>query len=331
MEEFKLIEFHRTRDFSRKMNATFEFIKQNFKSLFKSLLYIAGPPALIGSMMIGTIAGDLIGLTQNMANNASNPEAFGDFFSSVTFWAQLMLAMIFLLISGVVTMATINNYILLYGEKKTNQIEVSEVWERVRISFWSYLGSMILFFIIFLVAYILLIIPMAFLMASSPALSVLIIFLIIFVLFYAAFSFALTFFIQSYEKMGFFKAILRSNRLVKGKWWSTFGLIMILSLIVSTISYIFIAPWYFITIVDSLHNTSTGIVKETSAAWEILTVVFFTLYYLTQFLLASLPNVGIAFQYFNLVELKESKGLMNQIETLGQKPVETDTRPEERF
>ena len=330
MEEFKLIEFHRTRDFSRKMNATFEFIKQNFKPLFKSVLYIAGPPALIGSMMMGSFAGDFIGITQNMANNAGNPEAFGSYFLSVTFWLQLILTFTFLLISGVVTMATINNYILLYGEKKSNQIEVSEVWERVQKTFWTYLGSTILFFILFIAAYALSIIPAALMIGTAPFVGVLVILFLICILFYAAISFALTFFIQSYEKKNFFSAIIRSNKLVRGKWWSTFGLLVILSLIVSTVSYIFIAPWYFITIVDTLHNTSTGVVKETSASWEILTVVFFTFYYLAQFTLASLPNVGLAFQYFNLVELKESKGLMDQIETLGKNNTES-ARPEEHF
>lgn len=330
MEEFKVIEFHRTRDFSRKMNATFEFIKQNFKPLFKSVIYIAGPPALIGSMLMGSFIGEFIGLTQNLANNAGNPEAFGNYFTSVSFWLQLMLTLVFLLISGVVTMATINSYILLYGEKRSNQIEVNEVWERVKNTFWTYLGSTILFFIILVAGYILSIIPGAVMMNTSPFVGMVLILGFICFLFYIAISFALTFFIQSYEKKNFFSAILRSNKLVRGKWWSTFGLLIILSLIVSTVSYIFIIPWYLITIVDTLHNTSTGVVKETSASWEILTVLFFTLYYLAQFTLASLPNVGIAFQYFNLVELKESKGLMDQIETLG-KNNDSTIRPEEHF
>jgi hypothetical protein len=33
-----------------------------------------------------------------------------------------------------------------------------------------------------------------------------------------------------------------------------------------------------------------------------------------------LPCLGLAFQYFNLVEMKESKGLMDQIGTIGQPP-----------
>lgn len=63
---------------------------------------------------------------------------------------------------------------------------------------------------------------------------------------------------------------------------------------------------------------------------RITTIVCFTLYYLAQLLLYALPHVGIAFQYFNLVELKEAKGLMGEINTFGQaKPDEA--RPQEQF
>ena len=51
---------------------------------------------------------------------------------------------------------------------------------------------------------------------------------------------------------------------------------------------------------------------------------------MAQLLMYALPNVGIAFQYFNLVELKEAKGLMGQIENLGQSTA-SENRPEEHF
>ena len=58
MENLNVIEFHHTRDFSKKMNVTFEFIRQNFKALGKSILFIAGPPVLVASMMIGSFIGE---------------------------------------------------------------------------------------------------------------------------------------------------------------------------------------------------------------------------------------------------------------------------------
>ena len=54
-------------------------------------------------------------------------------------------------------------------------------------------------------------------------------------------------------------------------------------------------------------------------------MVSMTLYYLAQMVLAALPYVGIAFQYFNLVELKEAKGLIADIQTLGDQPAHAQT------
>ncbi len=167
MEEFKAIEFQRTRDFSNKMNATFEFIRQNFKSLGKSILYIAGPAVLVGSLLIGSFMGEFLTLSQSMQNYSGNPEAFNDYFLSANFWLQLILMFVFLFISFIVTIATINNYLIIYDERKTNKIDVQEVWDRVRNTFWTYLGSALLFFLLLLIAYVILLIPIFVLSAIS--------------------------------------------------------------------------------------------------------------------------------------------------------------------
>lgn len=318
MENFKAIDFHQARDFSKKMNATFEFIRQNVKSLGKSILFIAGPPVLIASMIIGSFMGEFINLTQTAAANPGDTEVFQTYFMSVSFWLQIILMIVFFIISSVMSIATINNYIILYGEKQTNHVEVSEVWERVRSTFWMYFGTMFFFSLLGIAVYIVLIIPVALLATVSPGLIFFGVMLLFCGIFYLMVSVSLTFIVRAYENKGFFDAIGRSFKLVQGKWWSTFGLIMVLYFVMMTISYIFIIPWYAVTMVSALHNTSADTFQEPSPLWEMMTIVFFTLYYLAQMILTSLPNVGIAFQYFNLVELKEAKGLMSKIDTLGQ-------------
>lgn len=328
MNNFTPIDFHKTRDFSKKLNDTFEFVRQNIKPLGKSILFIAGPPVLIGSLMLGSFMGDFLNLSQSAV---TNPDAIENYFLSANFWIQIAVGSIFLLISGVATMATINNYIILYGEKKSNQIEVSDVWERVRQTFWMYLGTMIFFMILFIVAYSLMLIPMFLLTAISPFLIFFGFIGIVCLIFYLIFGSSLTFFIRAYEKTGVFAALSRSFYLVRGKWWSTFGLVFILFFIVMTISYLFIIPWYVVTLVTAFHNTSTGTIQEPSDTWQIMTVIFFSLYYLVQMVLYTLPNIGIAFQYFNLVELKEAKGLMNEIQTFGQSDQGTQSHREEQY
>src|SRR6186713_839590 len=135
MENFNFIEFHRTRDFSRKLNATFEFVKQNFKPLGKSILFIAGPPVLLASLVSGSFLSEFMSFSAMGGNPA---EQMQNYFTSVSFWLQIILMLVFFTISGVMNIATINNYLLLYEKKRTNKIEVSEVWERVRATFWMY-------------------------------------------------------------------------------------------------------------------------------------------------------------------------------------------------
>ncbi|HEY3403039.1 MAG TPA: hypothetical protein VGK59_06615 [Ohtaekwangia sp.] len=317
MEKFNVINFHRTRDFGNKINATFEFIRQNFKSLVKSILFIAGPPVLIASLLLGSFMGDMMNMGQ-ASQSGSNMDVMSDYFLSVSFWLQMVLMFIFLIVSSVMTLATINNYIVLYEEKQSNAIEVHEVWQRVRETFWMYLGTLFLFGLMAMVVYLVLLIPFVLLAAISPVLIFFGAFFFFGFIIYLAISVSLTIFIRGYEKLGFFDALARSYKLVQGKWWSTFGLLVVLYMIMMFSSYIFLMPWYIVTIVGTLHNLESGVVTEPSSTMQILMIVFFSLYYLVQMILNTLPNIGVAFQYFNLVELKEAKGLLSSIESIGQ-------------
>lgn len=332
MENLNVIEFHQARDFSKKMNVTFEFIRQNFKGLGKSILFIAGPSVLIAAMLIGSFMGDVMTLTQASALNSMGPGGMQEYFLSVSFWLSMLLIMVFFLLSTVMSLATINNYIILYGEKRSNNIEVHEVWERVRDTFWMYLGSAILFGIMGMVMYAVLLVPIILLADSGmPWLLVFFVPVLICAMMYLFFGSILTFFIRGYEKIGFFQAVGRSLRLVTGKWWSTFGLFFILYLIMYFSSIVFMIPFYIVNFISMMHQVETGSVGQSpvSSSMQIVMVISFTLYYMAQLLLSSLPNIGLAFQYFNLVELKESKGLLTQIETLGQTPSPPATASEE--
>ena len=57
------IEMRKMRDFSAKINATFEFLRQNFKPLFKAIAYIAGPAILAQGVVYGYYNRSVINLT----------------------------------------------------------------------------------------------------------------------------------------------------------------------------------------------------------------------------------------------------------------------------
>ncbi|WP_276367605.1 hypothetical protein [Chryseolinea sp. H1M3-3] len=318
MENFKVIEFHKTRDFSQKLNATFEFIKQNFKSLGKSILFISGPPVVFASLVIGSLIGDFGAIAQMGASGGA--EAY---FTSGNFWLQLFLMMFFLVLSGGMNIATIYSYVILYGEKRTNQIPVSEVWNRVQSTFWMYLSSMLLLFLLLMLG--------GFVLAMATMIIPFIGVLIFFCAFiYFLINVSLLFIIRAYEKIGFFDALARSFRLVTNKWWSTFGVLVILYFIVIIVTYFINFIQGIVLETVGIHQIDNNPFLSTSSDTKIVAIVFFAIAYLIQMVLTALPTIGTVFQYFNLVELKESKGLMNQIDSLG-KPLPSSQGQDEHF
>jgi hypothetical protein len=312
MENFRYIDFQRARDFSNKMNATFEFVKQNFKSLWRVMLYLVGPPALIGSLLIGSVMGDYF---KALFGSLGGSNGFTEIFT-VNVIIKLVLALIVATITSVITMATINNYVILYREKKSNQIEVEEVWERVKKTFWMYFWTVLGWFVLAIAAYIVMIIPFAALGLGSAGLAFILILILICAFFYLVVANSLVFIIRGFESRGFFGSFARSMYLIRGKWWSTFGLFTIFYLIITIISSLFFLPWYFSRVISSLHDVSQGRpVVDLGSDW--FGILSTTLQYLTSYLMAVLPQLALIFQYFNLVERKESRGLMEKMGSLG--------------
>src|SRR6187431_131188 len=152
------LEFYETRNFNQKMNATYGFIREHFKSLGKSMLLLAGTPAIIGSILM---MDSISNLTNIDGNNV--PVGIAGLYEQ---WnvVEILAMLLFMLLAGVFTIATTYGYLLAYKEKKSNTIEVGEVWRYVRKIFWINFGTMIGYVITLVVSLIILIIPLAIVM-----------------------------------------------------------------------------------------------------------------------------------------------------------------------
>ncbi len=329
MEPFIPIEYHQTRDFSKKLSATFEFLKQNFKSLFKSLLFIAGPPMLIGSVFAGSLYNDYFNwigdITRNPENSSLGFEALG----TPVLWLEIAGAVFFLLASGIMIISVVYNYMKEYESTKSNVIDVNIIWERVRSTLPSYISTMLLFWLLIIASYALIVGTIFGAGLLSPFLAFITGMGIVFGFIYVAITLSLLFIIRAYENLDFFQSVSRCFYLIRDKWWSTFGLLFVLNLIQSTLASIFLVPWYINFFVSMMHSLEGGPVQETSLFSDVINNLFMTLYFLVSFLLYALPLVAIAFQYFNLVERKEARGLMSRIENFGE-PVNAK-RTDEHF
>jgi hypothetical protein len=121
------------------------------------------------------------------------------------------------------------------------------------------------------------------------------------------------------EKMGFSDALSRAFKLITEKWWSTCGLIFIMSIIVWFMSLIFSIPQGIFSFLTTLHGTDSSI--QTPVWQEAGMIISSIIYSAGAGLLQSLVYLSLAFQLYNLIERKEAKGLMSKLENFG-KPAE---------
>lgn len=295
------IEFMRYRDLGQILNSTFEFIRQNFLPLLKSLIFIVGPFLLI--------TGILLGFYQKSVFTIFNITSF----SQMGIIILLLIISIFLAMQMMLT--TVYSFILIYLSKtESTPISIEEVWDSVKQNFFKILAlTAVIFFMI--VIYLLIfsfIIATVSSRTSSIGLTVLL-FFILFVLFvFFVVKMCLTYMIMLYERTGIWASIRRSFYLTINKWWISFGLIFVLSLIQSLMGFIFQIPQYiimFTTMFNSLDGSGVSGVTEIFIMLTSIIAAF-------QYLLFSLTIIALAFLYFSIVEQKEGKGLIERIESI---------------
>ena len=125
------------RDFGDKINATFSFVSQNFKTLFLSLLYFAGPLGLIGGIANGIVQSSMLGLASQSTkkNYGTSPsEIFADSFGknfSYIYSFNYLISITFLILASITVAITTYAFIIEYrdGENKES-ITIERVWAK---------------------------------------------------------------------------------------------------------------------------------------------------------------------------------------------------------
>lgn len=284
------ITYYKTRNFSQKLNATIEYLRQNIKPLGRAILYILGPMAILNGLLFAQYINFMFGnMSGGETLDVQNPFAF---VFNPTYVGFIILSSF----SALLNFSVIFNFMKIYDQRFPEEITVTEVLNAC----WR---DLLPLFLLGLIASIF--IAVGFFAFIIPG---------IFLMVVLSLSIPPLFF----EKKGIFEAIGRSFKLIKGKWWSTFGLLFVSSILMYAVSMVFILPFYvfyFLSIFTLVEET--GVSADVSAWWfqggMTLSVMFM---FLGSFLTYSIPMVALSFQYFNLVERQESLGLMGEIEQL---------------
>ena len=324
-------DFRRERDFGGKVGATFDFLSAQFKPFVKSLAYFALPGALLMGIGLGLFMGRATGFYATVFGAARRGGAHAmsgvsplDMYRG---WGGV--GLLLTLLGGLVTLILLSGTVYSYLRVRLHlpapeTVQPRQVWDWMR----PRLGRMVLacLLLVGLWAGALLVLGGVFAgiaTAGGGGWAFLFIFVLYAAVIWLAGCLALYFPVLWLEDLGPVQALRRSFYLIRGKWWSTFGLGLVMVMIQSMMSYLFAIPMYGLLAMDVLQLSKTGAAHESSLLMQAATL----LYSGSAVLLLALPLLAMSFQYFNLAERRDSVGARQQLALLGQTAAPAATSP----
>ncbi|MFC0185487.1 hypothetical protein SAMN04515674_103273 [Pseudarcicella hirudinis] len=331
------IVFEKERDFSDKINITFAFVIQNFKSFFWALLCFTGPLVLLSGIFAGIYQTKVFSKISTSKNESVSVEtsqnAWDRIFKTIGrqgadfFSIEYFLTIVFSIIAGALMIVTVQSYLYAY-KTQNRQPEIGEVWEVIKGRFWPICRALLIVSVIYIIMVTLsgviiwgftLIFDNKFL---TGILSGVVVLLMGIFMMYCLITTSLIPSIMTFENIRARASIRRAFVLIKNKWWSTFGLIFIMSVIRMITSLIFGIPAVIIPVIRSLKLMGSG------KSGDLIMIFSTVVSVLGSTLLIAPIYVSLVFQYFNLLERKEGKGLLKQVSEIGLNKIDRNEEEE---
>ena len=319
MQTHEPIRLRKVRDFSSSISVTFDFLRENFKPLYKSLLLIAGG-IMVLCYTVGFSINSLLETTNTINeipeegyDNIGMPPML-DFFSDSSWLANSILIYIVFFISTLVVIAITYRYLLLYPKYGKN-ISPAFLWMHIRKDLWQILVATFVF-------YLLIGLGVLAIGVMAAGLGWFVAVLGFCILMYIIIPTSLIHIIILAENINPIAAIKRSLYLIKDNWWSTFGVIFITSLIIYVISMVIYLPASIVGAAISFNSLDiSGSSTESNNFITAFTIAMTMIYSMSFFFSLPVSYLALGFQYFSIVESKEHVGLIERIKTIGEKQV----------
>jgi len=277
MEAF---DFYQPRRIGETINGTFTFIRQEFIPMGKSILFIVGPLMLISAIV----------------SNASFATQFSpspEYILSSEYWDNVGILMFLQLAIYTFLILVINRYVLLYVNNDDSRFNVQTIFNASIKGFWKIFGITILFTFVIGIAFMILIVPGIYLSVSLSLLYAVI--------------------LQEKATMG--DAFKRSAFLIREYWWFTFGLLILVWIVVYVFQLVFQGPFILIGFLYGIHETDPDILAD-YGWWISISTVLSQLSYLFYGIFV----VATTVHYYSQREKKEAAGLAQKIEALDDSP-----------
>ncbi|KYG75555.1 hypothetical protein [Roseivirga echinicomitans] len=282
------IEFYKKRQFGDKLNMTFVFLRENAWPYLRAQLLISGPILLISNILMSQLS---LGVF-NFGEGGFTPDMIINMFSLYG------LVMISAVVTSAVLPAVAYGYMKAYQHKAPSEIRIPDVTKNLLSKIFNLLVFNVLTAIVVVIGMFFFVIPGVYLGVVLSLGSAIIVF----------------------EDNNPIDAFGRAFKLIKDKWWSTLGLLFVTGIIGYVINMLFSLPRTLLVFGDVFTSVQESgdlsSLDESNFGSNPLSILFSVLETFGAVLTYSISFLALAFQYFNLVERRESRGLMSRIEQM---------------
>lgn len=284
MEENQQIEFRQERDLGGIISDTFRFFRLEWKPFFNFIFKIATIPILVAvsAMLYFTFTSSKLFATSDF----ENPDFLGN--SSDVLLATLVMSICYLIAYVFINIGSLY-YVKSYIEND-GVVDFEEINEKVQTQFWPFVGLGIMIGILIFISVFL---------CFFPAIYVSIVL-----------SFASSLFV--FEQKTVMDSISDSFTFIKGHWWTSFGCIVVVGILVAFLGTIFSAPAliYEMTIGTSLFGTETPL-EKVGIVTDPIHMFLNAISIIGQFLLSAVSLIATIFLYFDIKQKKSSSMIGN--------------------
>ena len=295
MEKNNIITFKKERDLGAIITDTFKFIRENWKEYFLTVLKIVGPFLIVGLIVMVLFLFSMSDLFSEIGAVETNPTGFLPQLFSFAFTLFFVFVIMYTLLS-MSSLYFIKSYI------KNNGTPIfSEVKENILKNIWKFLG---LGFLVTIVSFF------GFMFCYLPGVYLIVVL-------------SLASSVMVFEDKNVGDSFSHSFILIKGEWWNTFGVLIVVWLLLSILGQAFSIP------VMIYQFIKMGTVMGGNDPTEIFSIFKDPIYlvlnvfsYVFQFILYSIPLISTVFIYYDLNEQKNLTGTFEKIDSLGATTIE---------
>lgn len=318
----EFIRFRQSRDVGAVITATFAYLRQNWRSLGKALLYIVGP-VLAVQLVVSSLFQDQIFAAMQMGGEGVpvEPGEVADLYRQMLGPLLLMLPANLLVI--VLSVSVVYEHMRRYQSAGPGGVTVAGVWEGVKDVFGTMLSTTLAAFFGGSAAIVVVVLVGGVMMGGLTAgvgpvgtgLGALLMLLgFVGVGAYLLVLFALLFPVRTFEDTGLGEAVGRVRRLLEEAFWKSLGVVFVVTLLYYVMATAFSMPASILGFIWGFGAGGGGTVFQVVlVAANVVGGIGSTAAY-------GIPLVAAGLYYFGLVEEKEHAGLAERVEQVGERP-----------